>query len=76
MNPLVREATEVLLEAVESYGVEKAISLCKGMFAMALYDQKEQILYLVRDRIGEKPLYYGQVGGSFAFGERSFGSYA
>lgn len=59
--------TEVLLEAVESYGVEKAISLCKGMFAMALYDQKEQILYLVRDRIGEKPLYYGQVGGSFAF---------
>lgn len=45
--------TEVLLEAVESYGVEKAISLCKGMFAMALYDQKEQILYLVRDRIGE-----------------------
>lgn len=59
--------TEVLLEAVEAYGVKEAISLCKGMFAMALYDKKEQMLYLVRDRIGEKPLYYGQVGESFVF---------
>ncbi|MDE7287412.1 MAG: asparagine synthase (glutamine-hydrolyzing), partial [Lachnospiraceae bacterium] len=59
--------TEVLLEAFESYGVKEAISLCKGMFAIALYDQKEQVLYLLRDRIGEKPLYYGQVGSSFAF---------
>ncbi|GFI57963.1 asparagine synthetase [glutamine-hydrolyzing] 1 [Muribaculaceae bacterium] len=59
--------TEVLLEAFEAYGVKEAISLCKGMFAIALYDQKEQVLYLLRDRIGEKPLYYGQVGESFAF---------
>lgn len=59
--------TEVLLEAFDAYGVKEAISLCKGMFAIALYDQKEQILYLLRDRIGEKPLYYGQVGESFAF---------
>ncbi len=59
--------TEVLLEAFEAYGIEKAISLCKGMFAIALYDQKEQVLYLLRDRIGEKPLYYGQVGESFVF---------
>ncbi|MCM1134044.1 MAG: asparagine synthase (glutamine-hydrolyzing) [Clostridium sp.] len=59
--------TEVLLEAVEAYGVKKAISLCKGMFAIALYDKKEQCVYLIRDRIGEKPLYYGQVGESFAF---------
>ena len=59
--------TEVLLEAVEAYGVKEAITLCKGMFAMALYDKKEQYLYLVRDRIGEKPLYYGQVGESFVF---------
>lgn len=59
--------TEVLLEAFEAYGVKEAVSLCKGMFAIALYDQKEQVLYLLRDRIGEKPLYYGQVGESFAF---------
>lgn len=59
--------TEVLLEAFESYGVKEAISLCKGMFAIALYDQKEQMLYLLRDRVGEKPLYYGQVRGGFVF---------
>lgn len=59
--------TEVLLEAFEAYGVKEAISLCKGMFAIALYDQKEQVLYLLRDRIGEKPLYYGQAGECFAF---------
>lgn len=59
--------TEVLLEAFEAYGVEKAISFCKGMFAIALYDKKEQVLYLLRDRIGEKPLYYGQVGEGFVF---------
>ena len=59
--------TEVLLEAVEHYGVKEAVSMCKGMFGIALYDQKEEILYLVRDRVGEKPLYYGFVQGSFVF---------
>lgn len=59
--------TEVLLEAVEHYGVKEAVSMCKGMFGIALYDQKEKILYLVRDRVGEKPLYYGFVHGSFVF---------
>lgn len=59
--------TEVLLEAFEAYGIREAVSLCKGMFAIALYDRKEQTLYLLRDRIGEKPLYYGKIGESFAF---------
>lgn len=60
--------TEVLLEALEAYGVEPAISMCKGMFAIALYDKKEGILYLLRDRVGEKPLYYGFIGkDTFAF---------
>lgn len=59
--------TEVLLEAFEAYGVKEAISLCKGMFAIALYDKKEQCLYLLRDRVGEKPLYYGQVREGFVF---------
>lgn len=59
--------TEVLLEAMEHYGVKEAISMCKGMFAIALYDREERVLYLLRDRIGEKPLYYGFVNGSFVF---------
>ncbi len=60
--------TEVLLEAIETYGVENAISMCKGMFAIALYDKKEQVLHLLRDRVGEKPLYYGFIGeGTFTF---------
>ena len=59
--------TEVLLELFENYGVKEGISLCKGMFAIALYDRQEKKLYLLRDRVGEKPLYYGWVNGDFAF---------
>ncbi len=59
--------TEVLLEALEAYGVREGISLCKGMFAIALYDRRERELWLLRDRAGEKPLYYGFVGESFVF---------
>lgn len=51
--------TEVLLEAVSAYGLEATLKMSKGMFAIALYDRKEQVLYLTRDRVGEKPLYYG-----------------
>lgn len=59
--------TEVLLEAFEAYGVEKTIGMCKGMFAIALYDTREKTVTLLRDRVGEKPLYYGLVDGGFAF---------
>lgn len=59
--------TEVLLEMISAYGVYDAVSKCKGMFAFAAYDKKERALYLSRDRVGEKPLYYGRVGESFAF---------
>ncbi len=59
--------TEVLLEAVEQYGIREAICRCKGMFAAALWDRRERTLYLVRDRVGEKPLHYGFVNGSFVF---------
>ncbi len=59
--------TEVLLELFEAYGVEEGIRLCKGMFAIALYDRKEKKLHLLRDRIGEKPLYYGFMGKTFVF---------
>lgn len=59
--------TEVILEAFEAYGIEETIGMCKGMFAIALYDTKEKTMYLLRDRVGEKPLYYGMVNGSFVF---------
>ena len=59
--------TEVLLEAFEAYGVRKTIAMCKGMFAIALYDKETKKITLIRDRVGEKPLYYGFVNGSFVF---------
>lgn len=61
--------TEVLLEAISVYGLEETLRQAKGMFAIALYDRKEQTLFLARDRVGEKPLYYGYLpGGAFVFG--------
>ena len=59
--------TEVILEAFEAYGVRETIAMCKGMFAIALLDRQTKKLTLIRDRIGEKPLYYGFVNGHFAF---------
>ncbi len=59
--------TEVLLRAIELLGLERALNRCKGMFAFALWDKRRKRLALVRDRIGEKPLYYGWVDGSFVF---------
>ncbi len=60
--------TEVLLAGIEHWGLEATIHLCRGMFAFALWDTKERVLHLVRDRFGEKPLYYGESGGVFLFG--------
>lgn len=59
--------TEILLEAMELYGPVEAVKKCKGMFAIALYDRQEETLTLFRDRVGEKPLYYGYVGDAFVF---------
>jgi asparagine synthase (glutamine-hydrolysing) len=54
--------TETLLEAIDFWGIEITLQKIDGMFAFGLWDQKTRCLTLVKDRIGEKPLYYGWQG--------------
>ncbi len=60
--------TEVLLAAIEFWGLEDTLPRLDGMFAIALWDRHERRLRLARDRFGEKPLYYGFAGRSLLFG--------
>ncbi|HWQ34612.1 MAG TPA: asparagine synthase (glutamine-hydrolyzing) [Blastocatellia bacterium] len=60
--------TEVMLAAFSEWGVEAGLKRLVGMFAFALFDRTERTLWLARDRMGEKPLYYGWSGRSFLFG--------
>jgi asparagine synthase (glutamine-hydrolysing) len=60
--------TETLLAALAAWGVEAALKRCVGMFAFALWDRQARTLTLARDRLGEKPLYYGWQGGVLLFG--------
>lgn len=60
--------TEILLAAFDAWGVEAALQKTVGMFAIALWDREARTLTLARDRIGEKPLYYGIIRGRFLFG--------
>lgn len=60
--------TEVALAAFEEYGIEHALNAFTGMFAIALWDSVDQCLMLIRDRMGEKPLYFGVQNGDVVFG--------
>ncbi|MGH6944112.1 MAG: asparagine synthetase B family protein, partial [Geminicoccaceae bacterium] len=59
--------TEVLLAAIERWGLDRALSRAAGMFAFALLDRRARVLHLARDRLGKKPLYFGWLGRTFAF---------
>ncbi len=60
--------TEVVVEAVAAWGLGRALERINGMFALALWDRRDRVLHLVRDRLGEKPLYYALVDGVVLFG--------
>lgn len=60
--------TEVIVEGVAAWGVAATVKRLIGMFALALWDRREEILYLVRDRLGIKPVYWADFGGRLLFG--------
>lgn len=62
-----RSDTETLLAAIRLWGLDRALSKAHGMFAIALWDKLEKRLSLARDRMGEKPLYWGWAGEDFVF---------
>jgi asparagine synthase (glutamine-hydrolysing) len=59
--------TETLVQAIAAWGLDDALARSVGMFAFALWDRRDRTLQLVRDRFGEKPLYYGWAGRDFVF---------
>jgi asparagine synthase (glutamine-hydrolysing) len=59
--------TEVIIHLYEQYG-EKCVEHLRGMFAFAIWDSKQDKLFLAKDRIGKKPLYYTQKNGTLVFG--------
>ncbi len=63
-----RSDTEVLLEAIARWGAEEALRRANGMLALALWDRRERVLTLARDRLGKKPLYWGRFGDGVFFG--------
>jgi asparagine synthase (glutamine-hydrolysing) len=60
--------TEVMLLAISQWGLTAALGKMTGMWAIALWDREQKVLHLIRDRMGEKPLYYGYVNGTLCFG--------
>ena len=57
----------MLIAAIVAWGVEATLRRATGMFAIALWNRESRVLTLARDRIGEKPLYYGRIGDALVF---------
>ena len=62
--------TEVLIESIDSWGIEKTLNKIAGMFSFAIWDSKKKKLYLARDRLGIKPLYWSIQNKIFYFGSQ------
>ena len=62
--------TEAILESFEAFGVLATAKRLIGMFALAWWDSRTRTLWLLRDRVGKKPLYYGHFDGTFLFGSQ------
>lgn len=59
--------TEIIVESIARRGLDRALTDLNGMFAIALWDRASRTLHLIRDRLGIKPLFYGQAGGEVCF---------
>jgi asparagine synthase (glutamine-hydrolysing) len=71
-----RTDTEILLESIEHFGLNVTLSKIDGMFAFALYDRQNQELVLVRDRVGEKPLFYAVIDDKLIFSSEMKGLFS
>jgi asparagine synthase (glutamine-hydrolysing) len=65
--PTYSSDTKVLLESIDTIGIEKTLQKIRGMYAIAVWDNELQSLFLIRDRVGVKPLYFGWLEKQFAF---------
>jgi asparagine synthase (glutamine-hydrolysing) len=67
INWISNSDTETLIETIDYFGIDKALSIIDGMFAFAIWDASLETLILARDKFGEKPLYYTLQHGNFVF---------
>ena len=67
VRPRGHSDTEILLAAIECWGLARTLDRVVGMFAFALWDRQTATLTLARDHLGQKPLYFGRIGTTFAF---------